>query len=262
MGHSSPVSALPSRLLRQSEAHQPGDLLRRALAPAVVLAVQGLVLPDAAEQAQVGGGLEVQLLLGPAQLLAGHLRGAAVRAAPRPRRAPGAAGAGRGMRRVPGARGRPRARADRRGCRDRSGRRRGAARAGARAGCAAGLPGPPSSEPRAGAPANRAPPPGLALAPRQCGQSSAERTIASFGSPPPSPATVSGAGPVLGGERRGRGVPAARLALGSKRRSRPVVTEREHRSRPRAASCGGKLVWAAGASLPVSGVSSLKDRWS
>lgn len=66
---------LPSGLLRQAEPHQPGDLLRRALPFAVVLLVQGRLLPDAAEQAEVGGGLEVQLLLGPAQLLAGHLPG-------------------------------------------------------------------------------------------------------------------------------------------------------------------------------------------
>lgn len=167
----------------------------------------------------------MQLLLGPAQLLAGHLRGAAVRAAPRPRRAPGAAraGVGRGMPRVPGARGRPRARGDRRGCRDRSGRRRGGARAGARAGCAAGLPAPPSSDPRAGAPANRAPPPGLAFAPPQCGQSSVERTIVSSYFLPPSPAAA-----ILAGQaaRPGRACLTPVPTLGR----RPVVTEREYRN--------------------------------
>lgn len=39
----------------------------------MVLLVQGCVFPDAAQQAEVGGSLEVQLLLGPAQLLAGDL---------------------------------------------------------------------------------------------------------------------------------------------------------------------------------------------
>lgn len=73
------LPALPARLLGQLEAHQASQLLHGALPLAVELLVQSHVFPDAAQEAQVGGGLEMKLVLGSAQLLAGDLQGSKVR---------------------------------------------------------------------------------------------------------------------------------------------------------------------------------------
>lgn len=76
IGGISPFSrlpALPSGLLGQLEAHQAGWLLHRALTLAMKFLMKGHVFADAAQEAEVGGSLEMKLLLGPAQLLTGDL---------------------------------------------------------------------------------------------------------------------------------------------------------------------------------------------
>lgn len=67
------LPALPSGLLGQLETHQASWLLHGALTLAMKFLVEGHVFTGAAQEAEVGGSLEMKLVLGPAQLLTGDL---------------------------------------------------------------------------------------------------------------------------------------------------------------------------------------------
>lgn len=70
---SSWLPALPSRLMGQLETHQASQLLHGALTLAMKFLMKSHMFPDAAQEAEVGGGLEMQFMLGSAQLLTGDL---------------------------------------------------------------------------------------------------------------------------------------------------------------------------------------------
>lgn len=67
------LPALPSGLMGQLETNQASWLLHWALTLAMKFLMKGHMLTDAAEETEVGGSLEMKLMLGSAQLLTGDL---------------------------------------------------------------------------------------------------------------------------------------------------------------------------------------------
>lgn len=67
------LPAFPSRLMGQLEPYQPSRLFHGSLPLAMKFLVESHMLTDTAKQAEIGGSLEMKLVLSSAQLLTGDL---------------------------------------------------------------------------------------------------------------------------------------------------------------------------------------------